>query len=472
MEELCAPAFIGTLETSMPRMSKICPVLGPVWGGVECWGENAPKERRWRKVLAAGTGEGEEMARSWALLTRKAYQSVAWLGEGHELPKVFSCQVEGIGDGSVTGDTRRLIVQTREVTRAKMLDRALELHRPQRDRVAWSWRQRDKISSAWKLCLPIGSFKLSNAEFSEAAAADLVLPSPGCAERVGEVVKPGRRPRKLDIYGDALQATCFPGDHWRQRHDQMKLLLGELCSWAAVPCTVEVFNLFSGLLQQQGLSRIDSHRDRQAMLPDFRITLNLQGQSIPTLQELKIISASRTRYKVTQMKKAVDKRADKIHEEYLLKARTADQNYGGAVEGEQGRVERKLLSYPKVEGLIFGAWGEASEAVHSLVEVLASSRARVADPQRKRKGGYLGEEGVKTLAVGYLRRRLSVCAVQAQCLSLLGRLEVMGPGQAAASGRRQAAADQEQLWRRERAAQQLAERQGFNALRRGCAKLD
>ena len=284
------------------------------------------------------------------------------------------------------------------------------------------------------------------------------------------MVKPGRRPRKLDRYRDALQATCLPGDHWRQRHDKMKLLIAELCSWAGVPCTVEVFNLFSGQLRQQGLARIE--RDRQAMVPDFRITLNAEGQTISTLQELKIISASRSRYKVTQTVRGVDKRAAQIHEEYFGKARTADRLYGGAVEGEQGRVERKLLSFPKVKGLNFGAWGEASEAVQSLVYTLADSKAQVAVPQSKRKGGLLCEEGVRALVVGFIRRRLSVCAVQAQCHSLLGRLEVLGPGLAAAAGCRQSAANQEQMGRRERAAQQLAEQQGFNALRRGFAKLD
>lgn len=45
--------------------------------GVECWGKDAPKEGRWRKVLTLGTREGEEMARSWALITREVHQSAA-----------------------------------------------------------------------------------------------------------------------------------------------------------------------------------------------------------------------------------------------------------------------------------------------------------------------------------------------------------------------------------------------------------
>ena len=66
-------------------------------------------------------------------------------------------------------------------------------------------------------------------------------------------------------------------------------------------------------------------------------------------------------------------------------------NHGGVQAGVQagvvGRVEAKLLSFPKVEGIVFGNWGEASEATHKLVDMLATSRARVAEPQTSRRGG-------------------------------------------------------------------------------------
>ena len=190
------------------------------------------------------------------------------------------------------------------------------------------------------------------------------------------------------------------------------------------------------------------------------------------MHELKVISSSKSRYKVTQEERGVDKRSKELHAEYVAKARKSDQLYGGAREGEQGRVETKLLSFPKVEGIVFGNWGEASEATHSLVDALATSRALVAEPQARRKGGRMSEEGVKSLAVGYIRRRLSVAAVRAQCLSLLGRLDTMGPGLTMANNRRRQAADLEYMWRRERAAHQLSAREGHSALRRGFAKLD
>ena len=85
----------------------------------------------------------------------------------------------------------------------------------------------------------------------------------------------------------------------------------------------------------------------------------------------------------------------------------------------------------------------------------------------------MSEEGVKALAVGFIRRQLGVAAVKAQCLSLLGRLEVMGPGGTVmAAGRRRKALEQERLWARERRAFAQSAKQGFNIVRRGHTKLD
>ena len=81
----------------------------------------------------------------------------------------------------------------------------------------------------------------------------------------------GRGRKKIDKYGDNIQSTCLKGDHWRQRHEQIKLAIYRLCMWGGIP--LEMFNMFSGLIPQQGLARINIDRQRQSMVPDFRITL-------------------------------------------------------------------------------------------------------------------------------------------------------------------------------------------------------
>ena len=373
------------------------------------------------------------------------------------------------GEGSVSGETRGKLVSAREKTRAALLVKALAEHRPIKDRPAWAWKQRDKISSAWLLALPGADSSLSNAEFAEAAASNLCLSSPACMQKLGDTVKGSK---KVDRHGDIVQATPLPGDHWRQRHDMIKLIIYRLCIWAGVPCEMEVFNLFSGLIPQDGLARIDSNRQRQSIVPDLKITLSNGGETRQVLHELKVISSNQSRYKPSWVKRGVDKRASDLHDEYVTKARNTDQNHGGTVPGQVGRVEAKLLSFPKVEGIVFGNFGEVSEATHALVDALATSRARVAEPQTGKRGKTLTEQGVKAMAVGYIRRRLGVAAVKAQCLSLLGRVEGLGPGAVSAAGRRRRALEQERLWSRERRAHQLATRQGYNIIRRGFAKLD
>ena len=81
-----------------------------------------------------------------------------------------------------------------------LLTKSLQLHRPKKARPVWAWWQRDKISCSWLLALP----RLNTAEFSEAAATNLCIPSPACAGRVGEVIK-GRS--RIDEYGDKIQAA-------------------------------------------------------------------------------------------------------------------------------------------------------------------------------------------------------------------------------------------------------------------------
>ena len=141
-------------------------------------------------------------------------------------------------------------------------------------------------------------------------------------------------------------------------------------------------------------------------------------------------------------------------------------------DGQVGPTERKLLQLGEVRGLVAGNWGEVSEATHALLDHLATSRVRVAIPTMGRRGFERSEEAERSIAISSLRRRLGVATVRAQCHSLLGRLEVLGPGTTAAANRRRQAAEQERAWRREDQAYSLARRQGRNAYRTGFAVLD
>ena len=105
LQENCAPAFLGTLETVLPFMGGpggICTQLEVLWGGLECWGEEAGKEDRWRRVIASNSSIGREVTKAWGKIRLEAAQAAAWLGE--EVPKALGCTFLAIGDGSDWGD--------------------------------------------------------------------------------------------------------------------------------------------------------------------------------------------------------------------------------------------------------------------------------------------------------------------------------------------------------------------------------
>ena len=188
--------------------------------------------------------------------------------------------------------------------------------------------------------------------------------------------------------------------------------------WAGVPAEMEVYNLFSGLVRQEGLSRLERAQQRQSLVPDLRIAiapqavadaevardLRIRGGAgamrggggtveVGVLHEVKIISCSKTRYKSNSLKRAVDARADLLPQEYVNKARGADRKHNQIPEGTIGPVERKLVELGEVRGIVSGNFGEVSEHTHALVAALATCRVRVAGVHIKGKKGTYEDRG-------------------------------------------------------------------------------
>ena len=475
LKDTC-PAFLGSIEQAIPFFwgeQGICPQLVDLMGGEDCFGEEAPSDNRWRVMLASGCREGVELRRVWNQLRTEEEQAADWLGVVPQ--ENLNVQVGCVGLNSCDGSTRGKITEERDKTWANLIKKGLEIH-PKQDRTnrpVWSWLQRDKLSSAWLQALPSPDSSLSSAEFSEAAAAALCIPSPACSERLGQVI---RGTQVVDLYGEAVQSTITTGNHYRKRHDAYKMRLFQMCQWAGLDAEVEVFNLFSASIPQEGLSRMERGRKVQSIVPDMRISIPEEGNFVPRLHELKIISSSKTRYKPhrqgQEAQKAVDKRAEELNSEYIAKARATDQMYCGTEVGTIGPVETKLGSLGEVRGIVVGAFGEGSDHLHNLIHHLAVSRVQVAGPQKGRRGQVRSEEAELAITTSFLRRTLSLVGVRAQARLLLGRLEVIGPGAAAAAGRRNLALQLERTWANQRRADALCRIQGKSILRRGHFKID
>ena len=140
-----------------------------------------------------------------------------------------------------------------------------------------------------------------------------------------------------------------------------------------------------------------------------------------------------------------------------------DRTALGTPRDQVGPLQRKLESFGELKGLVFGAFGEASEDVHDLVNTLSQSRLRG-------QGLVLGREGSGEklgIITGQVRHALSTVCVRAQARCLLSRFGVLGEGQVQASRRRQWARREEDRMRDERRALWVAQVRGMGVVRRG-----
>ena len=269
------------------------------------------------------------------------------------------------------------------------------------------------------------------------------MPSPACRDRIGESVARGV---VVDRFGDKVMSSHLPGDTWRAKHDEIKSAISGLCVWAHLPMTCEVFNLFAHLIPQEGLNRMERGRRRQALVPDFRLTMPDPATGVRRkLAELKILNCCSSRYQVGERQKGVDRRARLLAAEYRRKAKNVDKDFVGTADGEVGPVERKLAEYGELLGLVIGAWGEGSEDLHDLLQVIAQGRLGAMGLARGRPGS----EAELGVIMGQVRRRLSVASVRARVTCLITRMSLLGEGSKKVMNRRQYQGWEEEKMRRE-----------------------
>ena len=249
--------------------------------------------------------------------------------------------------------------------------------------------------------------------------------------------------------------------------------------WAGLGVQCEVFNLFAGLIPQQGLARLERGRKRQGMVADFMVQLpgeavGVVGAAGPVavLAELKCISSCPTWYqRAPGARKGVERRANELPGEYRRKAQQLDREFGGVPAGEEGPVARKLASFPPLQAWVFGAWNEASPDIHALVHHLATLRlqteAELVDGGAVARRRRMSQEGALAMITGQVRRRLSLTAARANARLILDRVQVMGEGTEAAGARRRLQALEERRMDREQRAHHLGLMLGRAILRRG-----
>ena len=77
-----------------------------------------------------------------------------------------------------------------------------------------------------------------------------------------------------------------------------------------------------------------------------------------------------------------------------------------------GPVETRLLTYGRVNGWVFGPWGEESQEIHSLVQRLARARVNILDQLPGKRGSAKSRAAQLSSLVSWVWRQLSFFAVQ------------------------------------------------------------
>ena len=145
--------------------------------------------------------------------------------------------------------------------------------------------------------------------------------------------------------------------------------------------------------------------------------------------EVKTVSGLTRWYIPVRGERAVERRVLATGNEYSAAAKAADVKY---YQTEAGPITQRLHQISPILGIAFGRFGEASESVHKLVDVMVE--ARVENQLRAWRRGEDVEKPNEAQEKGYIRRRLSNATVVAFGHRLSSRMSQVG-GEGAALAR-------------------------------------
>ena len=253
-----------------------------------------------------------------------------------------------------------------------------------------------------------------------------------------------------------MSVSNIPGDCFRTRHDKVKTVLNRFCLTSNLRAECEVFGLFKDLLPVDALQQennLQRGRGRQGLLPDFKLELpSPGGQPEYQLAELKILGAVETWYprdgNCARRKKGVERRKSLLPGEYRKPLAKLDRRYHGTQGVDVGPLVRRLESFGPLQGLVIGAFQEASKDIHALLDTLADSKIRSMGLARGREG----TEQERAIILAGFRRELSMAGAKANSACLLERVTRLGEDQRQAAKRRAWTKSEEERMQQERRA--------------------
>ena len=85
-------------------------------------------------------------------------------------------------------------------------------------------------------------------------------------------------------------------------------------------------------------------------------------------------------------KRGVERRGDRLSEEYKRPLATLDNRYHGTPVGQVGPLVKRLESYGQLLGLVMESFQEGSKDIHYLLDILADSQLKAMVLARGREG--------------------------------------------------------------------------------------
>ena len=238
--------------------------------------------------------------------------------------------------------------------------------------------------SAEIMGMPTAEVRLTSREHSEAVCAYMGLPSPVAVSVLGQPIQRvgNRGELTVDLYGDTLTTLGWGrGDDRRlQRHNTVEKALARSAR-AAGQHVVNGYDdtsrlIFTHLPEGETRTAIMQLRSTdpniKGSIPDLGITLEadqtlarVSGPAV-VLGELKSSSSKH---------ETVGEREGRIQGDYERSAKKLDEKHYSQVAAP-GPFASALSQYPRVHGVVFGAFGELSSGGKKFVKLIAGRAAQ------------------------------------------------------------------------------------------------
>jgi hypothetical protein len=291
------------------------------------------------------------------------------------------------------------IMDERHAPMARLLEqRAPKLPRIDPRRMAYFANKDCPFARTVVTGLPVPSAKFSPSEWLVTIALHFGLPIRMLKPFVGEKIQshPNHQQLRVDAAGhNLLTVTGVQGSGRQRNHNGVGLVLAGSLADAGIPhlgggSQRTCKRLFKQCYRGAAINSVEEERELNGIIPDILIKLghlprdedssnHLKG--FDHLADIKTLAPGAIYVSGdTESAHAVARRQKEVKREYSKKAEKLDRKFHNTPPGTVGPFSRVLRDYGvqgEVLGLVVGAFGEVSQDVHHLRDVVAEKLVEI-----------------------------------------------------------------------------------------------